>query len=45
MHDVEAENAMDTAVLSMADLNLNRWQADRAMEALRNRFVSGERYC
>ena len=45
MHDLEAENAMDTAVLSIADLNLDRWQSDGAMEALRNRFVTGERYC
>ena len=44
VHDLEAENAIDTAVLSTADLNLDRWQADGAMEALRNRFVTGEQY-
>ena len=33
---------MDTAVISMADLDLDRWQADGAMEALRDRFVTGE---
>lgn len=41
-HDLEAENAMDTAVLSMADLHLDRWHADGAREALRDRFVTGE---
>lgn len=45
VHDLEAEDAIDTAVLSTADLNLDRWQADGAMEALRNRFVTGKRYC
>ena len=41
-NDLEADNAVDTAVLSMADLDLDRWQADGAMEALRDRFVTGE---
>ncbi len=41
-HDLHAENAMDTAVLSMADLDLDRWHADEAVEALRDRFVTGE---
>ena len=41
-HDLEAENAVDTAMLSMADLDLDRWQADGAMEGLRDRFVTGE---
>ena len=40
-NDLEADNAVDTAVLSMADLDLDRWQADGAMEALRDRFVTG----
>ena len=42
VHDLEAEDAADTAVLSVADLDLDRWQADGAMEALRDRFVTGE---
>ncbi len=41
-HDLDAEDAVDTAVISMADLDLDRWQADGAMEALRDRFVTGE---
>ena len=41
-HDLDAENAVDTAVLSMADLDLDRWQADGGMEGIRDRFVTGE---
>lgn len=41
-HELEAEDAADTAVLSMADLDLDRWQDDGAMELLRDRFVTGE---
>ena len=41
-HDLDADNAVDTAVLSMADLDLERWHADGAAETLRDRFVTGE---
>lgn len=41
-HDLDADNAVDTAVLSMADLDLDRWHADGAAETLRDRFVTGE---
>ena len=40
--DADAEDALDASCLAPAELDLARWRAEGAAEALRDRFVTGE---